>query len=157
MVTDPEGSVYLLKQQTETIRQFPEMDSDRGKRLLDMLSMAARQARLRNLVMDRRRQEQRESIAVASESEYILNESEQPNASIDQLMQRFDSLMDEAGYRYAQEPSVFGSLRSWSSDHLTDAMRLRVQREIGVVDKLHQVEKGAPSVSRRAANCLSLR
>ena len=47
--TDPDGSIYNLKQQIERIRQITTMDPDRTDQLLDMLQAAVRQAQNRKV------------------------------------------------------------------------------------------------------------
>ena len=72
-----------------------------------------------------------------------------------QLMERFNSLMDEGRYRFAEEAAaaeamaadpdnpvpVAATLVSRQTGYLHDALALRVARQKAVVDTLYQVEK----------------
>lgn len=151
---DPDASIYSLKQQIESIRKITEMDPDRSDQLLDMLQAAVRQAQQRKAIVERRSQEQQERIAVAREQQYLVSEIEQRDDKIKQLMRRFNSLMEEGKYRYAEDaaanevqildpdnvPGIAGTLRARTAGYLADAYVLRVRRQKGVVDALYQAE-----------------
>ncbi len=152
--SDLEGSIYNLKQQIETVRQLTELGPRHSEHLLGLLQTAVGEAMGRQQAEERRQRSQSERIAAARDREQKLLESLQKADKVRQLMNRFDSLMAESRYRFAEEPAIemgtdsgigvpagiARTLQSRTIEELNREMVLRFERQKGVVDRLYITE-----------------
>jgi tetratricopeptide (TPR) repeat protein len=162
--SEPEVAIQNLKQQLETIKRTTGLDPDRVDQLVDQLQAAIQQAQQRQMVLEKRRQEQQERIATAREQVLRLEETSRTEQKIKQLMDRFNSLMDEQKYAEAEQfaameaaklsltlpsgsppdgvsPAAISAIyNARQVGHLTKGLELRVERQRKMLDALHQVE-----------------
>ncbi|NLZ00078.1 MAG: hypothetical protein GXY25_06025, partial [Pirellulaceae bacterium] len=162
--SEPELAIQNLKQQLETIKRTTGLDPDRVDQLVDQLQAAIRLAQQRQQVLEKRRQEQQERIATAREQVLRLEETSRTQQKIKHLMDRFNSLMDEQKYAEAEQfaameaaklsltlpsgsppdgvsPTAISAIyNARQVGHLTEGLKLRVERQRKMLDALHQVE-----------------
>lgn len=161
MDEEPEGSIQNLKLTLEMARQAPDLDPEVRDQLLDVIRAALREASRRRTEVEQRRQRQAENLAAAKKRILIHEDLMRNQQKVKQLMERFDSLMDEGRYRFAEEAAAAevqameadaigptigkigrsAALYARTGGYLEDAMASRVARQKGVVDMLAQVEK----------------
>ena len=156
MSDDPAASIQDLKLQLENVRWAPELELDVRDQLVDQLQAAVRQAEQRETESGERRQQQHEALAAAKDralsNEDLLRRAEK----MEQLMERFNSLMEEGRYRNAEETVAReaqeldpNAVIPGSATHTArmlgyyrDAMVLRVARQKRAIDTLYQLERG---------------
>jgi len=155
MSKDPEGAKQNLKVTLETVRQTPDLNPEIRDQLVDVIQAALRLASRKQVELEQKRQQTQENLAQAKERMLVNENLLRKQQKVRQLMERFNSLMDEGKYRVAEEAAasevaaeipdspigVAATLWSRQSGYLHDAMVLRVARQKGVVDALYQVEK----------------
>lgn len=155
MGTDPEGAAQNLKLKLEHVRQAAELDPAVRDQLIDQLQAAVREAERRQVQVEQERQRAYERIAAAKERQIQTENLLRDQEKLRQLMERFNSLMDEGRYRLAEEAAaveaqamapdnpvpMLATLHSRTVGYYHDAMALRVARQKAVVDTLYQVEK----------------
>ena len=147
----------------EKVRQTAELNPDVRDQLADVLQAALREAARRKIEVEQTRQDQQENAAAAKERLLVDREpAPQTEQKVKQLMERFNSLMDEGRYRLAEEAAaaeavkmaaqrlprlagnpapLLATLDSRQIGYYENFMELRVARQKGVVDTLYQVEK----------------
>ena len=158
MSSDPESAIQDLKLQLESVRRAPELDPDVRDQLVDQIQAALREGSRRQITIEQRRQERHESLVAAKERMLINENLLRDQQKMQQLMERFNSLMDEGRYRFAEEAAaaeaqkladtmpakssvpLAATLLSRTKGYWTDAMAVRVQRQKAVIDTLYQVE-----------------
>jgi len=155
MGSDPEGAAQNLKLELEHVRQTAELDPAVRDQLIDQLQAAVREAERRQAQLEQDRQRRYERLAAAKERQIQAENLLRKQEKLRQLMERFNSLMDEGRYRLAEEAAaaeaqaldpdnpvpVLATLHSRTVGYWEDAMALRVARQKAVVDTLYQVEK----------------
>jgi len=155
MATDPAGAAENLKLQLERVRQTAELDPAVRDQLIDQLQAAVREAERRQARIEQERQRTYERLAAAKERQIQAENLLRKQEKLRQLMERFNSLMDEGQYRLAEEAAaseaqaldpdnpvpVLATLHARTVGYWNDAMALRVARQKAVVDTLYQVEK----------------
>jgi len=155
MGEDPEGAIQNLKIKLEMVRQTPDLDPDVRDQLADTVEAALRAGARRRTEMEHRVQQQQENQARFKEMALIHENLMRKQQKVRQLMERFNSLMDEGRYRLAEEAAaaeamaadpgnvvpIAATLVSRQTGYHHDARALRIARQKGVVDSLYQVEK----------------
>ncbi|NQT12542.1 MAG: VWA domain-containing protein, partial [Planctomycetes bacterium] len=151
----PEAAIQDLKLQLENVRRAPELEPDARDQLVDQLQAAVRQAEQRQTEVEERRQQQHEALAAAKDRAMMTEDLLRRDQKMEQLMERFNYLMEEGRYRIAEETvaldaqeldpnspvPVVATHHSRMVGYYHQAMVLRVARQKGVVDALHQTEK----------------
>ncbi|MHC4406138.1 MAG: VWA domain-containing protein, partial [Planctomycetota bacterium] len=154
MGTEPGSAIQDLKVQVESVRRAPNIAPAARDKLLRQLEGAIREAERRKIELDHRQQEQHEILAAAKERELINEAMLRGEQMMEQLMARFNSLMDEKNYKSAEESTavqaqelapgdpvpVLATHTSRMTGYYQDHMALRVKRQKAVVDTLQQVE-----------------
>ena len=154
MGTNPDGAIQDLKLMQERVRQAPDLKPEVRDQLVSVIGGALREASRRRVEVEQRRQSWEENQAAAKERELITEDLLQRELKLKQLMDRFNSLMDEGRYALAEEQAaseaqqlapeepvpVTATLASRTLSYYTNAMALRVRRQKGVIDMLYQVE-----------------
>ncbi|MFH1922447.1 MAG: hypothetical protein ABIP48_21510, partial [Planctomycetota bacterium] len=157
MPDEPEAAIQNLKQQLENVRRVPELEPDVRDQLVDQLQAAVRQAEHRQIRLEKQRQEQHEVLAASKERAMINEELLRGQQKMEQLMERFNSLMEEGRFRMAEEQiameaqelapnnpvPVAATHTSRMRGYYEEALALRVARQKGVVDVLASVERSS--------------
>ncbi len=154
MGTDPEAALEMLKLRAEELRQTADIDAEVKRQLLRKLEVAMRQAAFR---ADEKRERDIRALAIeaaAREQEEALLSLELREQKIQQLMVRFNALLDEGYYKSAVRvaemvrledpyPKIgdqaveFGNMEGAARV----SMQLRLDRQKGFVDALESVER----------------
>ncbi len=155
MSTEPDAATQELKLTLEKVRQTAELNPDVRDQLVDVLQSALRQAAKRKIEVDAAHQQQLENAAAAQERLVVTENLLRNQQKVQQLMQRFNSLMNEGRYVLAEEAAAveakklvpdspvprLAELEARQVGYYVDFMKLRDQRWKGVVDVLYQVER----------------
>ena len=153
MATDPEGVRDLLKLTLDKVRRTSEVGPDLRAQLSDQIEAALRAAN-RQAVVNSETILQRQQIAAEGEArERINRELFLQEQKVDQLMARFNALMDEERYRDAEaladiaeemEPGRAGlrgaELTARMVGWTADMTQIRDMRHKGFVDATMQIE-----------------
>ena len=150
---DPESAANNLKLVMEKVRQAPELDPEVRAQLIDKIEGALQSASRQALVKAEKdlRRQQIESEEKARQR--IVKDLYLQEEKIDQLMARFNALMDEERYRDAEavanlaeemSPNTSGlrTAELWSrmAGYTADMAAVADARHKGVTDSLYQVE-----------------
>ena len=148
MGQNPEAAIQELKTQLENVKRSPDLRPEVRDQLVDQLQGAIRTGDQRQIEDNQRRKEHLERLARrrsgSCSTENLLGKQQK----LHQLMERFNSLMDEGRYRMAEEgPAqqaqeidpgnpVFNSatLYSRTVGYYRDVMALRVAAEKAFID-----------------------
>ena len=155
MATDPDMAIQELKQKLESVRRAPELDPVIRDQLCDQLQAALRAASQQQVEVNQRRRERLENLAAAKERQLVYENLMVREQKLEQLLERFNSLMLEGRYRLAEEAAAkeaqqlapanpvttSAAVNARTIGYYNDAMALRVARQKAVVDTLYQVEK----------------
>ncbi len=154
MGTNPDVAIQNLKLMQERVRQAPDLKPEVRDQLVSVIGGALREASRRRVEVEQRRQLWEENQAAAQERLLITEDLLQNELKLKQLMDRFNSLMDEGRYSLAEEMAaaeaqelapddpvpVTATHSSRTLSYYTNAMALRVKRQKGMIDMLYQVE-----------------
>lgn len=151
---DPYSALEMLKLRAEEVRQAPNLDPEVKRQLLRRLEVAMRQATFRADEKRARDIKAQAIEAAAREQEQALLSLELREQKIEQLMERFNALMDEGYYRDARRVgdmvTEVDPLRNVGQQAVEVAgmtgaaiiaMQLRLDRQKGVVLALESVER----------------
>lgn len=153
MGTDPDVAIQQLRLMLEKVRQASELNPDVRNQFIDSLQTSLREASRRKIEFEHARQQRQENIAAARERLLAADTLMRNQQKVRQLMERFNSLMNEGRYTLAEEVAAEakkalpnsvpaqGELFARTKDYYTAAMALRLARQKGVVDTLQEVEK----------------
>jgi hypothetical protein len=153
MAIDPENAVNMLKLTLEKIAQAPELDPEVRSQLRDQVEAALQTASQQALVKAER-DLRREEIEAARQARMRINRDLfLQQQKVDQLMARFNALMDEERYRDAEavaniaeemSPGTAGlrtaELTSRMVGYTADMNAVRDARHKGVIDATYQIE-----------------
>jgi hypothetical protein len=153
MGVDPERAINMLKLTLEKVSQAPEVDPELRNRLKDKLEAALQAASQQALVASERELLREQNAAEADARRRITRELFLQEQKVDQLMARFNALMDEERYRDAEAIASIAEEMSPNTPGLRDAeLTARMvgytadmfavvdARHKGVIDSLYQVE-----------------
>ncbi len=157
MGQDPEGAIQQLKLQLERVRQAPELNPDVRDQLVGIIQGALREATRRQEELERQRQELYERIAFGKEQQLLLDNLLRDQVRVKQLMDRFNSLMDEGRYRAAEEEvavevaqlapddPIAPAAALWSRTVGYDARNraLKVAKQKGFMDVTYGIERSS--------------
>ena len=155
MSTDPETASQQVKLMLENVRNNAELDPDVRNQLVDSLQSALREGASRKVEVEQVRQQKLENRAAAAERLLVDKKLERNELKVKELMERFNSLMSEKRYRFAEESAaaeagklvpgnpvpVLATLESRMVGYYSNFMEARIERQKGVVDALYQVER----------------
>ncbi len=155
MSTDPDSASQELKLTLEKVRQTPELNPEVRDQLVDVLQTGLRQAARQKVEVEHARQQRLENAAAGKEQQLIAENLIRNQQKVEQLMNRFNSLMQEGRYRLAEESAAaeaqailpdspvpaLAVLEARQVGYYQNFMALRVARQKGVVDTLYQVER----------------
>ena len=99
MSADPDAASQNLQLMLQNVRQQADLNPDVRDQLSEQLRTALREAARRKVEVEFRRQQQQESMAAARERQLITDNLLHNQQRLKQLMDRFDSLMDESRYQ----------------------------------------------------------
>ena len=155
MRTNPEAALQSLNMQMEKVKQVPELPPDARDQLAGQLLRALRQGQSVQREVEFRRQREQEARARGIEQMLVQENLARNQQKLKQLMDRFDSLMEEGRYRVAEDSAaaeaaklapnnpapVAATLTSRATGNLHDQLAIRVATQKGVVDALYQTDK----------------
>jgi hypothetical protein len=155
MSTDPETASQQLKLMLENVKNNAELNPEVRNQFVDSLRTALREASSRKVEVEQRRQQQEERMSSAAERILAAQKLERKELKVKELMERFNSLMAEKRYRFAEESAaveaekelpgnpvpVLATLEARMVGYYANFMEARIARQKGVVDTLYQVEK----------------
>jgi len=154
MSTDPDAAAQQLKLTLEKVRQTAELNPDVRDQYVDLLQTGLREAARRKVEVEHTRQQRLEAAAAAKERLLIAEGLTRNQEKVKQLMERFNSLMDERRWRPAEQVAAEAQKLMPNNSTLAQAtthnsmlsnfrtfMAVRAEREKGVLDVLMQVEK----------------
>ncbi len=155
MATDPQGVIQELKLLLERVRQSADLNPEVRSQLVDLVETTLREANRRAATNEVLQQQRDERLAKAKEMQLLAQQLTQKERKVQQLMERFNSLMDEGRYLEAEEytamvaqsmepdePSLMAAtLTSRALGAYAEAMRLREARQRGVLASLMEVER----------------
>ncbi len=155
MGKSPEAAIQELKGQLENVKRSPDLRPEVRDQLVDQLQGAIRTGEQRQIEDNQRRKEHLERLATEKERQLLTENLLGKQQKLHQLMERFNSLMDEGRYRMAEEgPAlqaqeldpgnpVFNSatVNSRMIGYYHDIMAVRVAAEKALMDTLYTVER----------------
>ena len=103
MGTQPEGAKRDLKIWLETIERSPDLGPDTRAQLKNQIESAIREAGRRAVEVAARVAQAEENRAAADERQQLVEETARTRQKVKQLMDRFNSLMDEGRYQEAED------------------------------------------------------
>ena len=106
MSTDPDAALQQLKLTLEKVRQTGALDPDVRNQYVDQLQTALREASRRKVEFEQARQQRMENVATARERELTRWPLTRSQEKVRQLMERFNSLMDERQFKLAEEAAA---------------------------------------------------
>ncbi|HEX5446021.1 MAG TPA: hypothetical protein VFW87_19500, partial [Pirellulales bacterium] len=153
MAVDPVGTTENLKMLLEKLQHDvalpPEVRDQLAGQVKDVLRSASRQA----VVMEEKMISQQQLLAEGEDRERLLRELYLQEQKVDQLMARFNALLDEERYRDAEavaniaeemlpgRPGLRGAeLSARMTGYTADMNAVRDLRHKGVIDSFYQVE-----------------
>mgnify|MGYP002623647870 CR=1 FL=1 len=152
--TDPQGAIADLKLTLQNVERSPDVSAEVRAQLRDQLITSIKEAQRRQIVKDERDQLRSEREAARRERDRVISEASRREEKINQIIARYNSLMDEGRYREAEaaayqardlapnNPTMTSAvLTSRTTGYVRDMMAVREARQKGVVDALFQVEK----------------
>jgi len=153
MAADPEAALEQLKLVLEKVSQAAELEPEARSQLRGELEAALQSASRQALVKTQRDLERQQISAEREARQRINQELHLQEQKVDQLMSRFNALMDEERYRDAEAladiaeelaPGTPGlrtaELSARMTGYTADMNAVRDARHRGVVDSLYQVE-----------------
>ena len=154
MSTNPQATSQQLKLTLEKVRRTAELNPDVRDQMVDLIQAALREAARRKVEVDYVEQQRLESVAAAKERMLIADNLLRSQQKVKQLMNRFDSLMQEGRYSLAEEASaeaekivpdspvpIQAKLDARMVGYYNNIMALREERQKRVIDTLYEVEK----------------
>lgn len=154
MASDPQASILALKKVLQSVENAPELDAAARISMVDQLQSAIAEGARRATIKDELDRERQEAIASARERRLLLDRAALRIEREDQLMDRFNALMDER--RYTEADDVADIVREIDPDGVTPVSAqlnsrfaqyeylnrvTRIARGDAVMDTLWQVEK----------------
>ncbi len=109
MGTDPDAATQQMKLTLEKVRQTAELNPEVRDQYVDLLQTALREAARRKVEVEHARQQRLESAAAAKERLLITENLTRNQEKVKQLMERFNSLMDERRWRPAEQVAAGGA------------------------------------------------
>ncbi len=157
MQSNPAASVQSLKLLLENLRQVRDLAPDVQSQLIDVVQASLREADRRQAEMEVRRQRQLETQATQREQQLLADSLLRKQEKVRQLMDRFNALMDENRYRWAEEATameaekvdpgnpvaVSATVYSRIKGTWYDATVTRIAKEKAWIDAAYEVEKSA--------------
>jgi hypothetical protein len=154
MAENPQGMELELKVELERVMQAPELSSETRSQLHSRLEASLHEAARRGATKDILDRQRMEAEAAAVDQRRIVDALDRKEQRIEQLMDRFDSLMDEGRYMAADEigemevariaPDLPVGRSAALTAHMTGArqsdLALRLARQKAVIDTLGTVE-----------------
>ncbi len=150
---DPENALNLLKLTLEKVNQAPELDPEVRSQLRDKLEGAMQIASRQALVKAERDLQRQQIDAEVKAREQINRELFLTEEKVDQLIARFNALMDEERYRDAEavaniaeemSPNTPGlrsaELTARMIGYTADMQAVVDARNKGVIDSMYQIE-----------------
>ena len=159
MSVDPDVTTQDLKLTLEKVRQVPELNPDVRDQFVQAIQGALQETARRKIEMEHTRQQQLANSAAAQKRVVAAENLVRNEQKVKQLMDRFNSLMSEGRYLLAEEAGALearkivsgtpnpspvpdlAALEARQVRYYRDFMKLREDRQKGVVDVLYQVEK----------------
>jgi hypothetical protein len=161
MGTDPDKALGNLRDETEKVRQMPEIRPALRDQLLGQLNAATRAGKARLREFEQRRRERQEAEASARERMLAAEAMGRDRQTVRQLMERFDVLIRQGKYKEAEEDAagevaqivnsrldrinnpdvVDAALYARTKGALDNILAVRVQAQKGFVDTMFQIEK----------------
>lgn len=120
MGTDPQTAESTLKLQLEAIKGVPDVDPDVVAQLENQLKAGIKLARTRRVQVDEQRREEEEILAQQLERQRLIDDLERDQQKVGQLMERFNSLMDEQRYAEAEDVAFEAELITDTNPVLQD-------------------------------------
>jgi tetratricopeptide (TPR) repeat protein len=156
MSADPDAASQDLKLAMQNVERAPELSADVRSQLLDKLQVALREAQHQAVIKDELDAEREEELAAARERRMLNDRLAREKEREQQLIDRYNALMDEGRYEEAMEVAsaveevdpegvtpvvAFVSSQLMRNDYLMQVSR--ANRWTKFFDTLHQVELSA--------------
>jgi len=155
MSQNPQAAIQSIKQQMENVRRVTDLEPDVRSQLLDQLQAALRTAQNRSEIVEQQRQEHLEGLASAKERELLNEGLQRKQQKIRQLMERFNSLMEEKRFTLAEDAAaaqameldnrnpvpIAATITAAQTGALYEGIVLRKLRHRRILDTLYSVEK----------------
>jgi hypothetical protein len=157
MATDPATAEADLKLQLGIVKDTPDIDADVQAQLINQLKSAVREAANRKIELDEERRSTEEALAQRLARQRVIEELDREQLKVQQLMERFSSLMKEGRYVEAEEqvaaealliepdsPAISGAiLTAQYKGNFEDFMAIVEQRNKAAARTYLEVEKTA--------------
>ena len=157
MSTDPKTASQALKVLLEGVATEPDLGAEVRSQLSGRIQSAIREAGRITIEVDSRRAHAEENKAAAIEAERLVDELARKRQKIKQLLDRFNSLLDEGNYYSAEtdvadqvqelEPGLpIGRVAIWNARNLknfNNLTRIRDLHHRNFVDAMNLIEKSA--------------
>jgi hypothetical protein len=153
MATDPEAAINTLKLAMDRTADITDISAETRQHLIDQLEGALRTANYQTATKSDRDLRQQQLLAEAEARERMNRELFLQEEKVDQLMARFNALMDEERYRDAEaladiaeeiqgaRPGLRGAeLTARMTGYTADMNAVRDLRHKGVIDAMYQIE-----------------
>lgn len=157
MGADPERARVDLKLLLDRVDRAPDLDAGVRAELRERIEAVVRVAQSREVIVQSQRADAEENQAAAREALLLLEKTERRQQTVKQLMDRFNTLLDEGKYLLAEQDvasqamelapdSATPVVAFWNARFLEAVARseeVRDARHRGFADTLYQVEKSA--------------
>jgi tetratricopeptide (TPR) repeat protein len=157
MSSDPDTASTELNLMLQNVRQAADLNPDVRDQLSDQLRTALREAARMKVEVEFRRQQQQESMAAARERQLITDNLLHNQQKLKQLMDRFDSLMNEGKYLSAEEDVAAEAVKidpnspvplqaelfARTTGYYQEQMKIKLDKEKGFVDTMNLVDKSS--------------
>lgn len=159
MAVDPLRAQSDLKMMGERVRQAPELGGEVRQQLLNQVESALQAAAIRQVQKEEQDLARQRVEAAAAERQQLLNETLRTDERIDQLIERFNALLDERRYRDASQSAeqardlkpdsaaLAGAVRTAETGRAVyEVATTQAARWLGYQDTMFQVERsGVPT------------
>lgn len=157
MSSNPESARQALKVLLERVDTEPDLDTEVRSQLSGRIQSAIREVGRVTIEVENRRAHAEENKAAAVEAERLVEDTARKRQKIKQLLDRFNSLLDEGNYFAAEadvasqvqdlEPGLpTGRVAIWNARNLKNfngLTRFRDLRHRNFVDAMFQIERSA--------------
>lgn len=157
MTNNPETALQALKVLLEAVDTEPDLGAEVRSQLSNRIQSAIQETSKIKIEVDSRRAHAEENAAAAAEAERLVDDLTRKREKIKQLLDRFNSLLDEGNYFSAEvdiadqvqelEPGLpTGRVAIWNARNLKNfngLTRIRDLHHRNFVDAMYQIEKSA--------------
>ena len=151
---DPGAAIQNLKLQLDSVQRSPDLNPEVRNQLVDQIQAALREASRREVEQTEKRRVRLENLAAAKEQMLINDNLLQKQQKMRQLIERFNSLMEEGHFTLAEDVAIeaqqvdeqervvaSATIHARTEGNLDKGIKMRMERQRLVLATLWEVEK----------------